>query len=113
MEAAMTTRFADPVNQGVAIAETLAAEARKAIAEHSPELDAQLARAMRRARRGAERAADVRDGTRLAIKRHPFRAVALMFGAGALVGLAIGRFTRTRPSPAAPPQPAGEYDIEC
>lgn len=47
-------------------------------------------RAMKRARRGVERLADLKDETALCVKRQPFRAVGTALGAGLVIGAVAG-----------------------
>ena len=47
-------------------------------------------RAFKTAKRGLQNAADLRDEAAYRVKREPFKAVGLAFGAGLLMGVAAG-----------------------
>lgn len=91
----MTTTVAERLRQGAGYIDRVVSNVREPLSECAADVDAGLARAVRQARRGMERASDVRDEARIAIKRHPFAATALAFGIGALIGVVAGRLAAT------------------
>jgi hypothetical protein len=115
-ELIMATRFAEQLHQGMGIAETLVEAAREALPpDAATRIDESIGRAVRRARRGVERATDVRDEARMVIKRHPFGVTALALGVGTVLGVAVGRLAGRCAARAEPPSTgtAVEDDIEC
>jgi hypothetical protein len=111
----MTTTFAERVQQGVGFAEKLVGEARQVLPqERADQLDASVARAVRRAQRTLERASDTRDGVRMAIKRRPFAATAFAFGMGAMFGVVAAQLANSCRRETASGEPAhDEIDVEC
>lgn len=89
-----TTAFAEEIENKVGTLRDKVVEAvRDAIRTDEPEGLADVAhKASRIVRRRMADAADLRDETIYRIKRQPVRAVALAFGAGAVIGVVLGRF---------------------
>lgn len=112
----MATTFADRLQEGIGVAEKLAGNVIEALPPDAADrIEARVTQIVRGARRRWERASDVRDEARIAIKRHPFAATALAFGLGALLGAAAGRLAGACARDAASRRatPRDDGDIEC
>jgi ElaB/YqjD/DUF883 family membrane-anchored ribosome-binding protein len=112
----MTTTVAGRLQQGAGCVAELANDAYEVLSDGmAGQIGTRMSEIGRRARRGLETASDARDEARMAIKRHPFVAIAIACGVGALVGVAVGRLASANGrdgAPAAAPQ-SDDVDIEC
>ena len=111
----MATTVAERLQQGAGYVEKLADNARGVLPEDVAEqIGTRMAQIGRRARHGLETASDVRDGVRIAIERHPFAAIALACGVGALFGVVVGRLAAGCDRDGAPTAPqTDDADVEC
>jgi ElaB/YqjD/DUF883 family membrane-anchored ribosome-binding protein len=106
----MATGFTQQSQHGIGVAEKVAEAVREGLESNEGCIEESVSRAARHARHGVQRASDVRDEASLVIRRQPFKAMALAFGVGAILGVACGRISRARVRTTPRTE---DVDIEC